>query len=101
MSNPLTEREWKQAKGKCGYAVDGPVFGAYVNGVALFAFKHDLGTTDPDWHTCVVCGQLSTGGPNLLAAQLSGAFYALKYGRVEADRIVTLEKFDDIMNKED
>lgn len=92
MTKPITVFEWRQAKGLCGFNVKGPVYGAYVKGVALFAFQH----TESFWN-CVVTGQLSCGGKTLEEAQQKGVYEALKHGLLGSDRRYSRKQFNDLM----
>jgi hypothetical protein len=83
---------WGKARGSAGYNVEGPVYGNYVNGVALFCFQHA-----PDWWICVVCGHLSTGGETRELACLRGELYARENGQRDADRHISRKQFDAIM----
>ena len=76
--------EWELAKGSCGFNLgDMPVFGRYVNGVALFAWGHQ----------CVVAGHMTCGGNTLEDAMKNGVARAVKYGVAESDRRLSRKKF--------
>lgn len=48
---------WQQAAGSCSLNIgDTPVEAAYVNGVALFAYKSPLSRPDASFFQCVVTG---------------------------------------------
>src|ERR1051326_7239511 len=66
---------WSEAAGSCGFNVNGPVYGAYVNGVALFVWQQ-IGRA-----SCVVTGHLSHTRTKLEGAMVTGEALAMQYGR--------------------
>ena len=84
--------QWRLAKGSCGYSIgDQPVYAAYVNGVALFAFQSGK---KPPFYLCVVPGLMSCGGHTLEEAQAKGVKEAQDYRNWnEYDRRMTREQF--------
>lgn len=94
-SNPSRRTEpptgWAVAKGSAGYNVRGPVYGRYVNGVALFAFLASW-SKEEHW-SCVVTGHLTAGGDTLEQACRAGEAYARKNGVSGADRRLTKKQF--------
>ncbi len=87
----MRNTEWKQAIGKAGYDVAGPVYGAYCNGTALFVWQHG------DYWTGVVCGHGSTSGKTREEAQENAKAWALKADRRDADRRVSVAQFQALM----
>lgn len=87
---------WKLAAGSCGFNVGTrKVYGAYVNGVALFSW---VDTTLSEFFFCSVTGHLTTGGYTREAAQSLGERYARENGREEADRVLSRAQFEKTMN---
>jgi hypothetical protein len=96
--NTTPKAEWAKAKGTCGFSVAGPVFGNFVNGVALFCWRndykvHETGEQVERW-TCVVTGHLSCSGYSQAEAQQAGAKYARTYGVLGSDRRLSRATFD-------
>ena len=73
--------EWQKANTRCTFNVDGPVYVAHVNGVALFVWQ-----VSEDWWNCAVTGQLTTGGRTRESAQISGEQHARNLGTKDADK---------------
>ena len=88
--------EWSLASGDCGYRGVNNVYGAYVNGVALFAFQRDSGSATP-FYSCVVTGALSCGGATLEEVQAKGVAYARDVSKNDLDRRLSKKQFDEIM----
>lgn len=89
---------WTEAKGSCGLnAGDEKVYGAYVNNVALFAFKSPL-SGDAPFYTCVVAGEMSVGGNSLGEAQEKGLRVALDSRKEDRGRHISKREFDWLMN---
>ncbi len=86
---------WSLAKGSAGFNVAGEVWGAHVNGVALFAYQ-DRGPPRPFW-LCVVTGHLTAGASTLDSAMVRGESLAMQYGTSGADRTIGRKEFQKIM----
>lgn len=84
---------WQLARGSCGFNVEPPVYGAYVNGNALFVFKTHL----PDWYCGVVCGHMSTGGETLDKAMARAEEWSNKLGIEGSDHRVSKKQFAAIL----
>lgn len=81
---------WKLAHGSCGFNVgDAQVYGAYVNGVALFSWT--IGKV----HVCVVTGQMTCSGTTIDEARNAGVEQAIKLGVLDADQRLSKKQFED------
>lgn len=88
--------EWKQAAGRCGYNVPGPVWGTYYKGTALFAWQHG-----PQWWNGVICGHGSTGGETRELAQARAECWIEGASKRDADRRVTRKQFEALMESKE
>lgn len=89
--------EWVLAKGSCGLNVAGDVFGAYVNGIALFSFKwksKSKSKSTKPFYSCVVTGHMTCGGGTLEEAQAKGLARALDAPGSEADQKMSRKEFN-------
>lgn len=87
---------WARAKGSAGFNVeDSPVYGAYVNRTALFAWENEhRPENSPARWTCVVTGLMSMSGRTLAEAAATGEAEAQSYHLPgEFDRRLTKAQF--------
>lgn len=95
----MNNKEWIKAKGSCGLNIGKEdVYCAYVNGVALFAFKSPLSSETDPFYTCVVTGEMSVGGATLKDVQDSAYSRAISSNKSDRDRSITKSEFDMIVN---
>ena len=86
-----TVTEWKPAAGSCGFnAGSARVEGAYVNGVALYAWSYP-------YPCCVVTGHGSCGGATTAAAKAAGVRWAEEGDPQDADRRLSKQQFEAVM----
>lgn len=94
-----TTSTWTKARGSCGCCTgSADVFGAYVSGVALFAFESCVLTPEQPFFTCVATGHGSCGGATLEAAQAAGLSIAINEGVEGTARRLTRGQFDALMD---
>ena len=84
--------EWKLAAGSCGFNTGtAPIEGAYVNGVALFAWSSN------GHPVCVVTGLGACGGETADHAKAKGVRVAEAEGPRDADRKLSRKQFEAVM----
>ena len=90
---------WSIAKGSCGLNLgETEVHGAYVNGIALFAFEGPCKPSGlPPYYKCVVIGHITCGGESLKEAQEAGVRFA-QQSTEQGRRKLTRKQFDYLMN---
>lgn len=91
--------DWRQAAGNCGFSVPGPVFAAWVHGIALFAFESNLSTPEkPAWF-CVITGNHSVTASSLEETKLKGEGAAKIAYTYRSSRNISKEQFENLVNR--
>jgi hypothetical protein len=84
--------DFKKARGRCGFNVSTPVYGQYINGVALFAFQITV-----NWWYCVITGHMTCGGNTMESVCQDAVKRVLNSSHKDADQRYTRSKFNILM----